>query len=100
MVYQDKILQCMDCGYDFEFTISEQEFYASKGLANHPKRCKPCRIARKNLKSYSGRENNDERKMYDVVCTDCGGKGQVPFRPSGVKPVLCKDCYLKTKKLA
>lgn len=100
MTYQNKILQCMDCGYDFEFTISEQEFYASKGLTNNPKRCKPCRIERKNTNNYSNQKNNAERKMHDVICADCGGTGQVPFKPSGIKPILCKSCYLKSKKLA
>ncbi len=47
MAYEDIILQCTDCGCEFEFTASEQEFYASKGLTNQPKRCKPCRNAKK-----------------------------------------------------
>jgi len=92
MTYQDIILQCADCGYDFEFTVSEQEFYASKGLTNQPKRCKPCRNAKKGSGSYGSR-NNSPRKMYDVVCSECGANAQVPFQPSGDRPVLCKDCY-------
>jgi len=90
MTYQDITLQCADCGYDFEFTISEQEFYASKGLTNQPKRCKPCRNAKKGSGSYGG---NSQRKMYDVVCSECGADAQVPFQPSGDRPVLCKTCY-------
>jgi Probable zinc-ribbon domain len=30
------ILQCRDCGREFEFTAGEQEFYASRGLTNPP----------------------------------------------------------------
>lgn len=91
MTYQDIILQCADCGYDFEFTTSEQEFYASKGLTNHPKRCKSCRNARKGSGGHGGR--NNARQMYDVVCSDCGADAQVPFQPSGDRPVLCKNCF-------
>ncbi|OGI22963.1 MAG: zinc-binding protein [Candidatus Melainabacteria bacterium RIFOXYA12_FULL_32_12] len=93
MTYQDKILQCADCGYDFEFTSNEQAFYASKGLTNHPKRCKSCRNARKDSSRYGVRSENNSRKMYDVVCSDCGADAQVPFQPSGNRPVLCKNCY-------
>ena len=89
-VFQDITLQCADCGCDFEFTESEQEFYASKGLTNQPKRCKPCRNAKKN----GGRGGfQQQRRMYDVVCSSCGRDAQVPFQPSGDRPVLCRDCY-------
>ena len=32
MSFQDKSLQCADCGQEFTFTAGEQEFYASRGL--------------------------------------------------------------------
>ena len=35
-MYQDKTLNCRDCGEDFVFTANEQEFYASKGFENEP----------------------------------------------------------------
>ena len=34
-----------------------------------------------------------EREMFDVVCSDCGQKTQVPFKPDGERPVYCRDCY-------
>jgi CxxC-x17-CxxC domain-containing protein len=37
------------------------------------------------------------REMHDVVCDKCGKQCQVPFRPSGDKPVLCSDCFGKNK---
>lgn len=37
---------CVDCGKEYLVTISEQNFYESKGLAL-PKRCAECRKARK-----------------------------------------------------
>ena len=32
-------------------------------------------------------------EMHDVVCDKCGKECQVPFKPSGDKPVLCSDCF-------
>jgi CxxC-x17-CxxC domain-containing protein len=31
--------------------------------------------------------------MFEAVCADCGKTASVPFRPSGVKPVYCSDCF-------
>jgi len=33
------------------------------------------------------------REMFEAVCADCGKTASVPFRPSGVKPVYCSDCF-------
>ena len=33
--------------------------------------------------------------MFDVVCSNCGKNCQVPFRPTGDKPVYCSDCFEK-----
>ncbi len=46
-MYSDENLNCVDCGRTFQFTASEQEFYASKGFTNKPSRCADCRAARK-----------------------------------------------------
>ena len=83
-MYQDEKLICEDCGKEFDFTAGEQEFYASKGLTNKPKRCPECRKARR---------QKNRRKMYDAVCTKCGAQTQVPFRPVEGREVLCKVCF-------
>lgn len=31
--------------------------------------------------------------MFKAICTTCGAGCEVPFRPDGQKPVLCRDCY-------
>jgi CxxC-x17-CxxC domain-containing protein len=36
-----------------------------------------------------------ETKSYPATCSNCGIACDVPFRPDGVKPVLCRDCYSK-----
>ena len=47
MTLADKTLTCVECGSVFTFTSGEQEFFASKGYTNEPKRCPSCREARK-----------------------------------------------------
>ena len=94
-MYQDKTLTCKDCGVDFAFTASEQEFYAEKGFTNEPGRCPECRAARKaqNNRGNGGFNRNRERQMFDTVCSACGKETQVPFQPRGDKPVYCRDCF-------
>lgn len=33
--------------------------------------------------------------MYDATCSKCGKACQVPFKPSGGRPVFCRDCFDK-----
>jgi len=33
--------------------------------------------------------------MHDAICDECGRNCQVPFRPSGDKPIYCSDCFEK-----
>ncbi len=47
MSFVDREIACLDCGQPFLFTAGEQEFYDRKGFKEEPKRCKPCRDARK-----------------------------------------------------
>ena len=50
----DKTLTCVECGGAFTFTVGEQEFFASKGYTNEPKRCPNCRDARKSQQGGGG----------------------------------------------
>ena len=47
--YQDKTLTCADCGKEFTWSASEQEFFAEKKFAP-PKRCLDCRKRRRQEK--------------------------------------------------
>ena len=33
------------------------------------------------------------REMHKAVCSECGKDCEVPFRPSGDKPIFCSDCF-------
>jgi len=115
-MYQDRELTCRDCGNTFTFTVGEQEFYASKGLENAPRRCPECRRAAKSGRSesaprgaggyssgsgggggYGGGYERAPRQMTDAVCAQCGGPTQVPFVPRGDRPVYCSDCYAQIR---
>ena len=117
MAYTDKVLTCSDCGVDFVFSASEQEFFAQKGFASAPKRCASCRAQRRASQggasygagggsgygggsSYGdgggyggGSYSRAPREMFDATCARCGKETQVPFRPSGARPVYCSDCF-------
>ena len=53
MGFTDKKVVCADCNNEFIFSATEQEFYATKGFTNEPKRCPDCRQARKNARGGS-----------------------------------------------
>ena len=92
MSFEDKSLQCSDCGTTFTFSAEEQEFYQSKGYTNEPKRCPECRQARKSER-YGNGGYRSPRQMFPAVCAECGKNTEVPFEPRGDRPVYCSDCY-------
>jgi len=99
---QDKTLTCRDCGAQFVFTASEQEFYSQKGFMNEPGRCPECRATRKAQRGeggggYSSSAPRREREMFPAVCARCGKDTMVPFQPRNDKPVYCSDCYSATR---
>src|SRR5262245_55590507 len=122
-MYTDKALTCSDCGQEFTWSSSEQQFFADRGFTE-PRRCSSCRAARKASRgdsggyssggysssgssysgggsyggnsyggSRSGGYDRGPREMFSATCTNCGKEAQVPFKPSGSKPVYCSDCF-------
>lgn len=95
MAFEDKTLECSECGATFTFSAREQEFFQSKGYTNEPKRCPACREARK-LERY-GSDYQSQRQMFPAVCAECGKETEVPFQPREGRPVYCRECYDKTR---
>jgi CxxC-x17-CxxC domain-containing protein len=122
-VYNDKTLTCADCGQQFVFTASEQDFYAQRGFTE-PRRCGSCRASRKAARGTNGgggggggyangggygagsygaggaysaggyaARERGPREMFSATCSNCGREAQVPFRPTSGKPVYCSDCF-------
>ena len=46
-----------------------------------------------------GRQDNRyrERVMHKTICADCKKGCEVPFRPSGDRPVYCQECFSRRK---
>jgi CxxC-x17-CxxC domain-containing protein len=98
MAFEEKSLQCSDCGKVFPFTVEEQEFFASKGYTNEPKRCLTCRQSRRSDRfANGGGMSRGPRQLFPAVCAQCGKDTQVPFQPRGDKPVYCRDCFNRNK---
>lgn len=95
MAFQDKTIVCRDCGKDFVWTASEQEFYKSKGFENEPVRCPSCRALKK-----ARMGNGTTRVNFEITCAECGKPDTVPFKPKGDRPVLCRDCFRKQRQTA
>ena len=103
MNFQDQTLQCRDCGKDFVWTASEQEFYNKKGFDNAPVRCPDCRRLKKQRMhggdrdggggGHRGGGGGGDRESFPITCSNCGKEDTVPFKPSGDRPVLCRDCF-------
>ncbi len=92
--FEDRTLVCDDCGEEFTFSGEEQGFYDERGFQT-PKRCKPCRAKRKDRGGSRG--GFKQREMTTVTCSDCGVETEVPFKPTGDRPVYCRDCYQKVR---
>ncbi len=92
MALSDKTLTCVECGNDFTFTVGEQEFFASRGFSNEPRRCPQDREARRSQQRGSG-----PPEMHPVVCAKCGIDTTVPFVPRDDRPVYCSDCFSEMK---
>lgn len=44
-------------------------------------------------RSFGGGRTGGGLELFDVTCAQCGTHTQVPFKPTGERPVLCRDCF-------
>ena len=97
MSYEDKNLTCVECNTTFVFSADDQSFHSQKGYTE-PKRCTSCRAARRSGgSSYGGGGGygGGSREMHPAVCAECNKDTEVPFLPTGDRPVYCSDCFSK-----
>ena len=75
--------------------------YGSRTSSNHPSYgpARPRTTSPRDARTYrSARSGSEVFQKFDAVCSNCGKKCQVPFRPDGEKPVYCKDCFDMPRK--
>lgn len=51
-------------------------------------------------RSFDRRSSGGDRgvrrpEMHKATCSSCGKECEVPFRPTGERPVYCRDCFAK-----
>jgi CxxC-x17-CxxC domain-containing protein len=106
-----RLLSCVECGAQFEFSADEQRHFEARGFAA-PKRCRPCRAEKRRRQPGAGNGNGDggvavasprreaasasagkpASQLHPTTCTVCGAATEVPFMPDGVRPVYCLPC--------
>lgn len=42
---------------------------------------------------FRDRDSSFKREMHEVTCAKCGKQCEVPFKPTGDKPVYCSSCF-------
>ena len=45
----------------------------------------------------SSRPFGGPREMHKATCAGCQAECEVPFKPSGDRPVYCRDCFAKNR---
>ena len=46
----------------------------------------------------SGGFRDRPREMHKTTCSECKKECEVPFKPSGDRPVYCRECFAKRKQ--
>jgi len=68
--HEPKILICVECGQEFVFTISAQEYFAERGFTEDPKRCKHCYMIHKREKRGISTSTETEKVDLGAIYQD------------------------------
>ncbi|MHA2256143.1 MAG: CxxC-x17-CxxC domain-containing protein, partial [Candidatus Heimdallarchaeaceae archaeon] len=41
--------------------------------------------------------DSGSKRLHNVICSKCKKETQVPFKPTGAKPVYCRECFQDQK---
>lgn len=97
---------CSECGNScevpFKPTNSRPVFcincFKKDGNAK-PRRSEEKSYDNRSFSRDSGRDRDSNRpQMYRATCAECGDSCEVPFKPTGGKPVFCSNCFRKEDK--
>ena len=82
---------CSACGKECELPF--------KPTGDKPVFCSNCFGSKAGSHRPGGRDfeksHFQEKRLFSAICTECGSKCEVPFRPAGGKPVYCSNCFRK-----
>ena len=48
-------------------------------------------------RGFGGGRGGGRPDMHSAKCSECGNACEVPFRPTGEKPVYCSDCFRRRR---
>ncbi len=49
-------------------------------------------------RSFGGGRDGGRPEMHKAICSKCGKDCELPFRPTGERPVFCRDCFSKNDR--
>lgn len=83
---------CVKCGSDCEVPF--------KPNGRKPVLCAKCFNSDSNQSDNPGKRriNDSGKETYSAICDSCGKSCGVPFKPNGIKPVLCSLCFAKSNE--
>lgn len=83
---------CSDCGKKCEVPF--------RPTGDKPVYCNQCFSSHREGSTFDRSERRgyekpgfQDRRMFDATCSKCGKRFELPFRPTGEKPVYCNDCF-------
>ena len=88
MPFEDKELECKECGKRFVFSAQEQEFFQKKGFEHEPARCPDCRKKKRQI---------IEKEMTEITCANCGKQTKALINIKKNIPIYCRECFEKLK---
>jgi len=86
---------CSDCGKRCEVPFKptgDKPIYCSQCFTNHGG---ASRSDSRPERRDRDRPRRSDRPMFDAICSTCGKRFELPFRPTGEKPVYCNECFDK-----
>jgi CxxC-x17-CxxC domain-containing protein len=91
---------CAECGKDCEVPFrpsGDKPVYCSDCFGKKEGSSNARFDSRRDSRD-SGRPSFGDKPMFKTVCDKCHKECEVPFRPSGDKPVFCSDCFVRGDK--
>ena len=95
---------CSDCRKECEVPFKptgNRPVYCSDCFRNHDSEGGSTRSGGNNFKkpSFGGKRDSSfmsrDKQMFNATCDKCARQCEVPFKPTGDKPVYCSDCFEK-----